>query len=149
METKVGKFDADENSIRTWLPKYKVYSEMFEWTDKVRIDSLSFFLDSGLVRVVQSKETTSFKEIEDRLFQFVDDLLLAPNCSISHEHMVKMINKFNQFKFTKKEKRFWVGCFCSDEKIRKYYEEYRNGHKYRSYYDDVLCKIISRKVKTF
>ena len=132
---------------------------MFGWTDEQRIETLTYLLDNGLIQVVQSKKTMSFKEIEETLFKFIDDLLSTAACGISHNHIKKMIDKFNEFKFTNQEKHFWLNCFCSDEQIIKYYEQFKNSHSYEftlgkdvklikrsaiiDYYQNILCKLIN------
>ena len=142
MLAELEEFDARKDNIRSWFSKYKVHAETFAWTDEQRIDSLSFFLDPGLMRVVQSGAATSLKVIESRLSEFVDDLLFIHDSNNSHNHITKMIDKFNQFKFSKEEKRFWLNCLFPEESIRKYYRSFAYGHPNKSYYDYVLSMII-------
>lgn len=95
---------------------------MLGWTDEQRVASLSFFLDSGLFRIVQSEQTTDFNEIKDNLFEIVDDLLFVDKPIHVYNHMCKMINKLDQMKFSKPEQRYWLNCIYQIENIREYFE---------------------------
>ena len=122
MLNKVGKFDAKQDDIRTWFSKYELYSRMLGWTDEQRVDSLSFFLTYGLFRVVQIEEMTSFNEIKNRLFKFIDDLLFVTRDTSICSHIGQMIPKLDKFKFSKPEQRYWMNFIYQKENIREYCE---------------------------
>ena len=52
-----GKFDPETDSITSWIKKYEIACDIFEWTDKQRCDNLVFFIDSGLYRCLSKLET--------------------------------------------------------------------------------------------
>ena len=142
MLNKVGKFDAKQDGIRTWFAKHEFYSGMFGWTDEQRVATLSFFLDFGLFRVVQSEEMTSFNEIKDCLFEFVDDLLSIDRKKDLYSNLCQMIYKLEQFKFSRPEQRYWMNFFCSEEKIRKYHENVSKNENDPTNYKYLMYKLL-------
>lgn len=96
---------------------------------------LSLSFENRLTNVMKPRMFDDFTQVMDALIKFVDCILFVDSGTSLHDHLIDFINLCDGHRFTNGNKKFWLSCMTSLDKIRDYYEKPNSNDFKTAFYD--------------